>query len=104
MRKNSTIDEKKLQEITKKIYIDELIGKIDVSNHQELVSELDRLLTIATEYLLTVLSKQHPPSNIKAELIEQIKLIDNIATSSIHNYKRSLIYFNENGELLVDTI
>lgn len=104
MRKNSTIDKENLQKIAKKIYLDELIGKINVSNHQQLQIELEKLVTIATEYLLVVLSKQHPPSKIKTELIEQIKLIDNIATSSIHNYKRSLIYFNENGELLVDTI
>lgn len=102
MLKNSTIKPEKLQKIAKKLYNDELIGKINVSNHQELVSELDKLVTIATEYLLVVLSKQHPPS--KSELIEQIKLIDSIATSSIPNYKRSLIYFDENGELLVDAI
>lgn len=102
MRKNSTIDEKNLQKIAKKIYLDELLGKIDISNHQELEQEVDRLLTIATEYLLTVLSKQHPPS--KTELVEQIKLIDSIASTSIPNYKRSLIYFDEDGKLLVDAI
>lgn len=102
MRKNSTVDTKKLQEITKKLYLDELLGKIDINNHQELQIEVDKLVTIATEYLSMVLIK-HPPNN-KTELIEQIKLIDNIATSSIPNYKRSLIYFDENGVLLVDAI
>lgn len=102
MLKISTIDKKKLQEIAKKLYLNELLGKINVGNHQELEQEVDRLLTIATEYLLTVLSKQHPPS--KTELVEQIKLIDSIASTSIPNYKRSLIYFDEDGQLLTDAI
>lgn len=103
MRKISTIKTEKLKKIAKKLYNDELIGKIDVSNHQQLQIELEKLVTIATEYLLVVLSKQHPPSNIKTELIEQIMLIDNIATS-IPNYKKSLIYFDEDDKLLVDVI
>ena len=103
MLKISTIDKKKLQEITKKLYLNELLGKIDVSNHQQLQIELDILVTIATEYLLVVFSKQHPPSNIKTELIEQIMVVDTIA-STIPNYKRSLIYFDEDGHLLVDAI
>lgn len=104
MRKNSTIDKENLQKIAKKLYLDELIGKINVSNHREIESELDKLLTIATEYLLIVLSKQHPPSNIKTELIEQIMVVDTIATSTIPHYKRSLIYFDEDGKLLTDAI
>lgn len=104
MRKNSTIEKKNLQKIAKKLYLDELIGKINVNNHQQLQIELEKLVTIATEYLLVVLSKQHPPSKIKTELIEQITLIDTIATSSIPTYKRSLIYFDEDGKLLTDAI
>ena len=104
MRKISTIKTEKLQKIVKKLYIDELLGKIDVSNHQELQIELEKLVTIATEYLFVVLSKQHPPSNIKTELIEQIRMIDSIASTSIPNYKRSLIYFDEDGKLLTDAI
>ena len=101
MLKNSTIDKTNLQKIAKKLYLDELIGKIDVSNHQQLQIELEKLVTIATEYLSTVLSN-HPPNN-KTELVEQIKMIDTIATS-IPNYKKSLIYFDEDGQLLVDVI
>lgn len=104
MRKNSTVDKENLKKIAKKLYIDEIIGKIDINNHQELQKEVDRLLTIATNYLLIVLSKQHPPSNSKTELIEQIMVVDTIATSSIPNYKKSLIYFDEDGHLLVDAI
>lgn len=104
MLKISTIDKEKMHKIAKKLYLEELLGKIDVSNHQQLQIELEKLVTIATEYLFVVLSKQHPPSNSKTELIEQIRIIDSIASTSIPNYKKSLIYFDEDGKLLTDTI
>lgn len=96
--KNSALDKEKLRQIVKKIYIDELIGKVTIEEQPTLIAEVEKLLNIATEYELKVLKKESV-GTLKDTLIQQILNVHHLLTA-LPNYRPSLIYFDENGNFV----
>ena len=96
--KNSQLEKEKIQQIVKKIYVDELIGKVTVKDNPTLTVEIEKLLNISTEYELKVLTKESV-GTLKEILIQQILNVHHLCTTQ-PNYRTSLIYFDENGNFV----
>lgn len=92
------MNEKKLKELLKILYTQELIGKNiyeTLPQYPELNTECDKLIEVAYTYEVAVLNKKDYLTH-KQTVIEKIMMIHSIA-SSIPTYRQSQIFFDDAG-------
>lgn len=95
------IHKEKLQNLVNLLYVREIVGKnlfTELHLHPQLEQECKELTAIATDYEIYVLNKKDG-SQLKNQLKEKILSIHNIGLG-IEKYRQSLLYFNENLELV----
>lgn len=95
------IHKEKLQNLVNLLYVREIVGKNlfqELHLYPVLDKECKELTTIATEFEICVLNKKDG-SYLKSQLKEKILSIHNIALG-MEKYRQSLLYFNENLELV----
>lgn len=94
------MNEKKMKELLKILYTQELIGKNiyeTLPQYPELNAECDKLIEVAYTYEVAVLDKKDSLT-YKQIVIESILIIHSIA-STIPTYTRSQIFFDETGNI-----
>ena len=92
------MNEKKLKEIINKIYIEELVGKNVFNNlheYEELNNTINKLFELVLNYETKRLKKIND-LDLRFEVKDMMILVDGMA-QNIPNFRRSLIFFNENG-------
>ena len=92
------MNEKKLKELLKILYTQELIGKNiyeTLPQYPELNAECDKLIEMAYIYEVAVLDKKDYLTH-KQTVIEKIMVIHSIA-STIPTYRQSQIFFDDKG-------
>lgn len=92
------MNEKKLKEILNKIYIEELVGK-NIFQHIHEYEELNELCNKLFELILKYETKRLNKNNdleLRFQVRNLMLQVDEMGRDIPH-YKRSLIFFNENG-------
>ena len=94
------MNEIKLKKLLQVIYSQEILGKNVyevLGQYPQLGAECDKLIEVAFLYEVASINKKNN-LDLKNVVTQQILVVHNLATT-IPNYKRSEIYFDNNGNL-----
>lgn len=96
-------NKERLRNVVNLLYVKEVVGKPlfqELHLHPELQDECNQLIEIATEFEISVLTnKKGDYFQLKNQMKNKILSIHNIA-KTLKKYRQSLLYFNENLEMV----